>query len=174
VSDEAVQVRRLTAAELAALDAGMPSWSSREYPRRLAFQDAGLAVQLVAWAGSEPVGRAMLVLPGHPEWSTSAHREGCAEIRDVGVDEGWQRRGIATALIRRLETEAREGGCLTIGLSVGRDEDTGAARALYERLGYRFAHGPYVIAAALERDDGTRMPVAGVVDYLVKPLSPQG
>jgi len=170
VNGEAVQVRRLTAPELAAFQEGMPSWSAAEYPRRLAFQDDGLAVQLVAWVGGDPVGRAMLVLPGHPEWSVSAHREGCAEIRDVGVHERWQRRGIGTALIDGLEDEARGAGLARIGLSVGVDADAGAARALYERLGYRYAHGPHVIAAALERDDGTLMPVAGVVEDLAKPL----
>ena len=55
----------------------MPSWNSREYAARLGYQGRGLAVQVVAWEGEMAVGRAMVVLPGHPEWSVSAFREGC-------------------------------------------------------------------------------------------------
>ena len=33
------------------------------------------------------VGKAMVLFPGHAEWSDSAEREGCAEVRDVGVAE---------------------------------------------------------------------------------------
>ena len=45
-----------------------------------------------------------------------------------------------------------------------------AARGLYERWGYTFAHGPFVAAARLEDDDGVGFPVAGVCVYLVKTL----
>jgi hypothetical protein len=45
---------------------------------------------------------------------------------------------------------------------------------LYERLGYVFAHGPFVQAARLEMDHGTPLPVAGVCTYLVKELTDGG
>jgi hypothetical protein len=45
---------------------------------------------------------------------------------------------------------------------------------LYERLGYAFAHGPFVQAARFEMDDGTPLPVAGVCTYLVKELTDGG
>jgi hypothetical protein len=57
---------------------------------------------------------------------------------------------------------------------VGIDDDYAAARSLYERLGYVFAHGPFVEAARLEADDGTPLPVAGVCIYLVKGLTDEG
>ena len=56
-------------------------------------------VQVVAWDGERPVGKAMVLFPSHEEWSVSAEREGCAEIRDVGVAEDHRRRGVATAMI---------------------------------------------------------------------------
>jgi hypothetical protein len=56
-------------------------------------------------------------------------------------------------------------------LGVGVEDDYAAARSLYERLGYVFAHGPFVQAARLEMDDGTALPVAGVCTYLVKELT---
>lgn len=152
----------------------MPSWNSREYARRLGFQDRGLAVQLVAWASEVPAGRGMLVLPGHPEWSASAYREGCPEIRDVGVAEAWQRRGIGAAVVRGLEDAAAAAGFDRIGLMVGLEETYGAAQSLYDRLGYVRAHGPFVSAARLEAEDGSRFPVGGACVYLVKPLGRSG
>jgi len=43
---------------------------------------------------------------------------------------------------------------------------------VYERLGYREAHGPYVSAARLADDEGRAIPVAGVCVYLVKTFAP--
>ncbi|MDP9301410.1 MAG: hypothetical protein M3P43_11035, partial [Actinomycetota bacterium] len=61
-----------------------------------------------------------------------------------------------------------------LGLGVGVEHDHAAARSLYGRLGYVFAHGPFVQAARLETDDGAGHPVAGVCTYLVKELTDEG
>ena len=168
-----VVVGRLHRGELEAFQAGMPAWNAHEYEERLALQDRGLTVQLVAWIGDDPVGKAMVVFPGNPEWSESAYRESCPEIRDLAVDEGWVRRGIGTALVAASEQAARAAGFDRIGLGVGLEGSYAAARSLYERLGYRSAHGPFVSAALLDRDDGSSFPVAGVCIYLVKDLAPE-
>jgi GNAT superfamily N-acetyltransferase len=128
-------------------------------------------VQLVAWVGGEPAGKAMVVFPGHPEWSPSAYREGCPEIRDLGVAAAWRRRGIATALVAGAERETRSAGFARLGLGVGVEDDHAPARSLYGRLGYVFAHGPFVQAARLETDQGMALPVAGVCTYVVKELA---
>jgi GNAT superfamily N-acetyltransferase len=166
-----VEVRRLAPADLAPFQAGMPTWNTTEYGRRLAFQERGLAVQLVAWVGDEAAGKAMVVFPGHPEWSPSAYREGCPEIRDLEVAAAWRRRGIATALVGAAERETRSAGLARLGLGVGVEDDAAPARSLYRRLGYVFAHGPFVQAARLETDEGKALPVAGVCTYLVKDLT---
>jgi GNAT superfamily N-acetyltransferase len=166
-----VEVRRLAPADLVAFQAGMPAWNATEYAKRLAYQQRGFAVQLLAWVRHEAACGAMLVFPGHPEWSPSAFREGCPEIRDLGVAAAWRRRGIATALIAAAEREARSAGFARLGLAVGVEDDAAPARSLYERLGYAFAHGPFVQAARLETDEGTALPVAGVCTYLVKELA---
>jgi GNAT superfamily N-acetyltransferase len=164
------EVRRLTQDEVPRLQAAMPSWNRHEYARRLSYQSRGSAVQLVAWRDGVAVGRGLLVLPGHPEWSTSAFREGCPEIRDLGVAPDTQRQGVGSALIEQLERETVAAGFSTIGLTVGLDEDYEAARTVYARRGYRFAHGPFVAAARLETDDGRGLPVAGVCEFRVKAL----
>jgi GNAT superfamily N-acetyltransferase len=165
-----VDVRRLTPAEVGRLQAAMPSWNVHEYDDRVAYQARGLAVQLVAWSDDEPLGRGMLVLPGHPEWSASAFRETCPEIRDLAVVATAQRQGVGSALIAALEREAIEAGFDRIGLMVGLDDDYAAARAVYERRGYRFAHGPLISGGRLATDDGAGLAVAGVCEYRVKSL----
>jgi hypothetical protein len=89
----------------------------------------------------------------------------------VEVGTAWRRRGVARALLHATENAARDGGFDRIGLMVGDDDAYGPARALYERRGYVFAHGPFVSSARLERDDGTSFAVAGVCRYLVKQLT---
>ena len=156
--------------ELAAFQDGLPAWNDREYRRRLQAQERGELVQVVAWEGERPVGKAMVLFPTDEEWSVSAEREGCAEIRDVGVDEGHRHRGVATAIISSLEAAALENGLARIGLSVALSDDDASARALYAGLGYAFAHGPYITSTDLFDDDGRPMHVGAVMCYLTKPL----
>jgi GNAT superfamily N-acetyltransferase len=163
-------VRRLRREDLASFQASMPAWNGREYAERLASQERGLAVQLVAWAADVAVGKAMVVFPGNVEWSESAFRETCPEIRDLAVSDAWTRRGIGSALVRAAEDEVRSAGFERIGLGAGLEPSYGPARAMYERLGYRTAHGPFIAAACLEDDEGRPVPVAGICMYLVKAL----
>lgn len=111
----------------------------------------------------------MVLFPEHEEFSTSAVREGCAEVRDVFVVRPRRRLGVATALMSVLEDAARDRGMARIGLSVALDEDAVPARALYQRLGYAHAHGPFVSSTDLIGDDGP-LAVGAVMNYLVKEL----
>ena len=164
-------VRRLGEDELTALQASIPAWNSTEYARRLAAQGRGQLVQLVAWdGGGRAIGKAMLLFPGYGEHSISAVREGCAEIRDLGVVEGSRRRGVATALIAAMEAEASAAGMSRVGLTVAQGEEDAPARALYANLGYGFAHGPFVTSTNLWADDGSPIPVGAVMIYLIKDL----
>jgi GNAT superfamily N-acetyltransferase len=124
-------------------------------------------VQVIAWFGEVPAGRGMVLFPEHDEFSTSAVREGCAEVRDVFVVRPRRRLGVATKMMELLADAAREHGMLRVGLSVALDEEAAPARALYERLGYEHAHGPYVSTSNLEGDEGP-IPVGAVMNYLVK------
>jgi GNAT superfamily N-acetyltransferase len=144
-------------------------WSAREYARRLEAQDRGRLVQAIAWFGDVPSGRGMVLFPEHEELSTSAVREGCAEVRDVFVARPRRRLGVATALMAVLEEVVRERGLPRIGLSVSLDDDAAPARAVYERLGYAHAHGPYVSSTDLIGDDGP-IAVGAVMNYMVRDL----
>ena len=148
----------------------MPAWNSTEYTKRVAAQERGELVQVVAWQGERPVGKAMVLFPGHEEYSESAEREGCGEVRDVAVAPEARRRGVATAMIAALEAVTRERGIPCIGLSVALAEDDAAARSLYAKLGYAVAHGPFITSTDLYADDGRPIPVGAVMCYLTRSL----
>lgn len=152
------------------LQRALPAWNATEYAKRLAAQDRGELVQVVAWEGEQPIGKAMVLFDRHEEFSISARREGCAEIRDMGVVEGARRRGVATALIDAMEAAVRNRGMERVGLTVAGGEDDAPARALYDKLGYRFAHGPFITSTNLWTDDGSPIPVGAVMTYLVRDL----
>ena len=128
-------------------------------------------MQVVAWDGEHPVGKAMVLFPTYEEWSVSAEREDCAEIRDVGVAEDHRRRGVAAAMIASLEAAARDHGFARIGLSVALSDDDAAARALYDKLGYALAHGPFITSTDLFDDEGRPIHVGAVMSYLTKRLA---
>lgn len=163
------EVRRLEEGDPDALNRELPVWSVLEYPNRLRAQGRGQMVQVVAWEGDVPVGRGMVLFPEHDEFSASAVREGCAEVRDVFVRPEHRRRGVARSIMAALEDAAREQGMLRVGLSVGLDEDAAPARAFYDELGYRHAHGPFVTSADLSGDDGP-IAVGAVLTYLIREL----
>lgn len=124
-------------------------------------------VQVVAWDGDVAIGRGIVLLPEHEEHSVSATREGCAEVRDVFVVFERRRSGVARAIMRSLEDAARANGMSRVGLAVSLSADAEPARRLYQALGYRYAHGPFISSTTLAGDDG-RLPVGSPMTYLVK------
>ena len=164
-----LEVRALAPEEIEALQRHLPSWSSANYPSRLAAQARGEMVQVFAWDGELPVGRGMVLFAEHEEYSESAERERCAEVRDVFVAPGHRRRGAATGIMSALEDASRRAGWRRIGLGVSLDDEAAPARALYAALGYRHAHGPFVSSATLDADGGP-LHVHGIMAYLVKEL----
>jgi GNAT superfamily N-acetyltransferase len=164
-----VEVRRIAAGDIEALNDRLSLWNASEYEKRLIAQDRLQLVQAVAWFDGLPVGRGMVLFPEHEEFSASAVREGCAEVRDVFVVRPRRRLGVATQVMSALEGAVREQGLRRVGLAVGLDDDAAPARALYERLGYRHAHGPFVSSTNLIGDEGP-VAVGAVMDYLIKDL----
>ena len=55
-------------------------------------------------------------------------------VRDLFVDPGWRRRGVARALLDAVQTAARERGALRLTLQT--EEDNAGALRLYERFGF--------------------------------------
>jgi ribosomal protein S18 acetylase RimI-like enzyme len=78
----------------------------------------------VAAADGRVVGTAMGGYDGHRGW-----------IYTVAVATGLRRRGVGTALVRRVEEELAARGCPKVNLQVR--AENAAVVAFYERLGYR-------------------------------------
>ncbi|MEX2405725.1 MAG: GNAT family N-acetyltransferase [Actinomycetota bacterium] len=145
----------------------MPVWNSGEYARRLVAQEHSRSVHVIAWDGEVPIGRGMVLFPEHEEYSVSATCEDCAEVRDVFVVPERRRSGVATAVICALEDVSRANGWSRIGLAVATSEDAEPARRLYEALGFRPAHGPFISSATLASNEGP-LSVGSAMTYLVK------
>ena len=119
------------------------------------------ATYLIAWEGEEPVGHA------HIAWNDT--ELSLPEIQDVFVRPEHRRRGIATALTRAAEEQARSRQQERITLSVSQDGNE-PARHLYERLGYVAAdHAPVrVVGEIMLR--GRPFAVDDTLVYLIKTL----
>jgi ribosomal protein S18 acetylase RimI-like enzyme len=102
---------------------------------------------LVAWREKEPLGHIYLALTDPPE------------LQDLSVRSAYRRRGIATALTRAAEDEARGLGFDRMRLSVSAVNEP--AQTLYRRCGYhdigippRHVHGTLQIRTGpIEVDD---------------------
>ena len=81
----------------------------------------------IAYVDDEPAGFVSGVDMSHPDKGTEMF------LYELGVDDAFRGRGIATALIAALAERARDHGCY--GMWVLTDEDNAAAMAAYQRAG---------------------------------------
>jgi GNAT superfamily N-acetyltransferase len=162
-----LEVRPASHAELAALVAalGERHW----FTDRLARQQRGGGVLLVAWLDGHPVGEVFLDCEPAEEPEVRRHLAGVPRLDHLEVPGPFQGRGIGTALIGAAEDTARQLGHRRIALSVGLDNR--GARRLYERLGYAdWGRGSVVGSWVEHPDDGPPAVLSEVCDVLVKRL----
>jgi ribosomal protein S18 acetylase RimI-like enzyme len=90
---------------------------------------------------------------------------------EAGATHGtYQRKGVATALIREAERLAKEHGCTQIGLEVGSTDNPDAKR-LYEHLGYvDWGQGEFLISWEYVDRHGHTRTDSEIVPYMHKPL----
>jgi GNAT superfamily N-acetyltransferase len=162
-----VEVRPGSAADLATLVAvlGERHW----FTDRLARQQRGGGVLLVAWLYGRPVGDVYLDCDPAEEPEVRRHLPGVPRLNHLEVAGPFQGRGIGTALIRAAEDTARQLGHERIALGVGLENR--GARRLYERLGYAdWGHGTVVGTWVEHPDDGPPVRLSEVLDTFVKRL----
>ncbi len=92
-----------------------------------AFLNDPLHELVLACEGDETVGMASGTVLYHPDKPPAMF------INELGVRDGWMRRGIGKAMTERLIEIARARGCK--GVWLGTEPDNEAARALYRSLG---------------------------------------
>lgn len=124
-----MRIRRAGAGDLAALVAleqaafATDRMSPRQFRYHLRHPRNRL---LVAEAGGTLLGAALLILRRDPQ---------TARLYSIAVAEAARGKGVGRRLLLRCEREARHAGAGRLVLEVR--SDNAAARALYERLGYR-------------------------------------
>jgi GNAT superfamily N-acetyltransferase len=162
-----LEIRPGCAADLAALVAALGQ--RHFFTDRLARQQRGGGVLLVAWLDGRPAGDVFVECEPAEEPEVRRHLPGVPRLVHLEVLGPLQGRGIGTALIRAGEDTARGLGHEQLALGVGLENPD--ARRLYVRLGYvDWGHGT-VVATWLERDhDGPPVTVSEVCDMLVKRL----
>jgi GNAT superfamily N-acetyltransferase len=162
-----VDIRPGSDADLEALVAAMGQ--PDHFTDRLARQQDGRGVLLVAWLDGRPVGNGSLSWEpaDHPE--IHRHLPGVPELGHLEVIGPLWGQGIGTALIRAAEDTARKLGHERLVLGVGVDNP--GARRLYERLGYAdWGHGT-IVGTWVERDhDGPPITLSETCHVLVKRL----
>jgi GNAT superfamily N-acetyltransferase len=162
-----LEIRPGSAADLPALVAalGERHW----FADRLARQEHGGGVVLVAWLDSRPVGEVFLEWEPATEPEVRRHLPGVPRLDHLEVPGPLWGRGIGTALIGAAEDTARQLGHERIALGVGLDNPR--ARRLYERLGYAdWGHGTVVGTWVEHPDDGPPVTLSEVFMVLVKRL----
>jgi GNAT superfamily N-acetyltransferase len=136
---------------------------------RLARQQRGGGVVLVAWLDGRPVGEVFLECEPATEPEVRRQLPGVPRLDHLEVLGPFWGRGIGTALIRAAEATARQLGYEQLALGVGLDNPK--ARRLYERLGYvDWGQGTVVGTWVEHPDDGPPVTLSEVGDMLVKRL----
>ena len=162
-----LEIRPASDAGLATLVAvlGERHW----FTDRLARQQRGGGVVLVAWLEGRPVGEVFLDCGPATEPEVRRQLPGVPQLDHLEVAGPFWGRGIGTALIRAAEDTARQLGYERIALGVGLDNLK--ARRLYERLGYAdWGHGSVVGTWVEHPDDGPPVTLSEVCDMLIKLL----
>jgi GNAT superfamily N-acetyltransferase len=142
-----VEIRPGSAADLAALVAVLGQ--RHFFTDRLARQQRGGGVLLVAWLDGRPAGDVFLECEPADEPEVRRYLLGVPRLVHLEVLGPLQGRGIGTALIRAGEDTARGLGHEQLALGVGLDNPD--ARRLYARVGcVDWGHGT-VVGTWLER-----------------------
>lgn len=140
--------------------------------KRYDVQKRGKGLYLIAWHDSTPIGHFLLRWSGPDDARVTNYvdiaQSACLEAGATRAE--YQRKGVATAIIREAERLAKERGCSQIGLEVGNTDNPGAKK-LYEKLGYvDWGHGEFQISWDYIDENGNKRTDTEIVIYMQKNL----
>jgi len=165
-----VVIRPAAPGDLPLLREWFPGGPPEKHAERLAAQQVGKAVYLVAWSRGRPVGHCLLKWEALTEKPLIAERlQKCSEVEDLFVHPDLRSQGIGSQLLRAAEEEAARRGYQRMGLDVGVDNPR--ARSLYERHGYEEAgFGEHRIGGTYVDENGCSRTWQETCIYLLKDL----
>jgi GNAT superfamily N-acetyltransferase len=162
-----LEVRPLSAHEIGPVEAETAFNNVKKHQDRLAQQERGDVVYLIAWHDAYPVGHVLLKWHGTLDEPMASVLQDCPDIEDLFVHPDYRLRGIASDLFSAVESVAHERGFMRVGLSVGVDDLP--VRSMYERRGYTDAgFGQYVESGSYIGHDGKLHTWEAVCLYLIK------
>ncbi|HEX2130330.1 MAG TPA: GNAT family N-acetyltransferase [Actinophytocola sp.] len=159
-----LQIRVARSAELATLTRELGQRPF--FLDRLARQEDGRGLLLVAWHGDRPVGVVYLWWEPAEEPELRLHLPGTPLLTHLEVHADHRARGMGSALIEAAERELVRRGHAAVALAVEVTNDR-AAR-LYRRLGYADWDQPPIRCYSLTDGNGQRE--VEICRILVKPL----
>ncbi len=161
--------RTATPSDVELLERFWPTPSVPDIHRqRFTVQTEGQARFLVALHEGVPVGFVLLRF-APPVGQAAQMYPDSTYVEGLAVSDAWQRRGVATRLMNRLETLSSALERPTIGLYVGLEN--GPARALYTRLGYRPSTlPPFHVTWAIQTESGALAEDGETCDFWLKSL----
>ncbi|WP_120521890.1 GNAT family N-acetyltransferase [Arthrobacter celericrescens] len=134
-----ITLRRLSEGDEDRLVAASPLFDGPVTPElaRLFLRRPGHHLLLAENDGGTAVGFVSGVETTHPDKGTEMF------LYELGVDESWRRRGVASRLIGALADIARERGCY--GMWTGTESDNDAALATYRATGADIEPGTTIV-----------------------------
>lgn len=167
----AIKIRPLAKREIRLVERHINfDWAApRKHRERLARQQEGHDVYLVAWLGGLPVGHVLLQWQGTNDLPSALRMDGCPNVEDLFVSPSHRSRGIGSRLLGHAEKLAIQMGYSQIGLGVSVDNPR--ARSLYDLRGYRdAAFGEYRTSGRYSDRDGREQQWEEICKYMVKRL----
>ena len=164
-----IDIRSLKPSDVIHLES-QPFPHAPKHHDRLARQQQGDVVYLIAWIDGLPVGHLLLKWGGTTDPPMADVLAQCPDIEDLFVLPDYRQRGIATRLMDAAEALASQNGYPLVGLGAGAEE-TDIARQMYERRGYADAgFGEYVESGTAFDQAGREFRWEARCLYLIKTL----
>ncbi len=162
-----LSIRQIEKSDLKKMDYTFKSEFGRTHAEDLHDQSLSYTSFFVAWLNDNPVGHALVRWLGPREEIVMKDYPDCPEIYRLKVLEEFRSQGIATAIIKNCENEARKRQYLIIGL--GTYLDIYSKNNLYIRLGYVTSRvSNYIDTYKTRLDDGTVATIRKEVKFLIK------
>jgi len=156
---EALTIRPLLESEIPALAAAIVEMSAAQFENRWREQESGWRELLVAEIDGALVGTVSI---------RESAAAGTMHLFALEVAPAWRRRGIGTAIVRRVLAEARQRQLRSVYLEVRVDNP---ARRMYHRLGFRRVGKPFLNAWWRFDDDGSQRRVEELSFRMVRRVS---
>ena len=160
-------IRQIEKSDLDKIDCTFKSEFGRTHADDLHDQSSSNLSFFVAWLNGNPVGHALVRWLGPRNETVRKDYPDCPEIYRLRVLQDFRSQGIATAIIRKCESEALKRDYSLIGL--GTHSNHTSKDNLYIQLGYeQSTANNYIDTYKTRSNDGTVATIRKEAQFLIK------